>query len=343
MTACTGSGGSAGSGPGDDRVGVLLPDVTAGQRWAKDASYFRQAFGSLGVKVEVQGAGGDPATFTRIGDEMIRSGVKVLIVANIDPASGKAVLDRAGRELIPTIDYDRFTVNGGADYYVSFNDERVGELQGYGLSKCVREKRLAKPIVAELNGSPADGNATFQKSGYDWLLQSRFDTEEWRQGPDQFVPGWDAGQARQVFQEMLRQQPKIGAVMAASDDIAGAVIEVLRATKRNGTVPVTGQGATVRGLRNVLAGDQCLTIYKPLKPEAYTAASLAAKIVKGEKPEMGGTIQDPESGVTVPFADISPVAIEAGQVKDVVGEGFVTKEELCVGPYASLCKKYGVE
>jgi D-xylose transport system substrate-binding protein len=341
--ACSDSNLPGGGGPEEARVGVILPDSSSSQRWVKDATYFKEAFASLGVRVEIQNAGGDPAVFTRIGDEMIDSGVQVLMIANVDSLSGKAVLNRAEAKKIPTIDYDRFTLGGGADYYVSFNDERIGELQGYGLSKCLRSSKAVNPMVAELNGSPQDGNATFLKNGYDWLLQTRFDAGDWRKGPDQFVPGGTAEQGRQVFEQMLRQQPRIDAVLAANDDIAGAVIGILKKDGRNGKVPVTGQGATVEGLRNVLSGDQCLTIFKQLKPEAYTAAGLAAKVFKGEQARVSGTIQDPESGATVPFADIPPVSIEADQVKDVVADGFVTKKDLCAGPYAALCAKYGVK
>ncbi|WP_239163100.1 sugar ABC transporter substrate-binding protein [Paractinoplanes rishiriensis] len=342
LAAC-GSDESGDGGPSNPRVGLILPDAKSSQRWAKEPRYFRAAFAALGVPVEIQNAGGDPANFVRIGEEMINNGVKVLIIANLDSISGKAVLNRAAENDIPTIDYDRLTLNGGADYYVSFDNERIGELQGYGLTKCLRVNNAVNPMVASLNGSPTDGNATILKEGYDFVLQSRFDNGEYRRGPDQFVPDWDAAQAQQVFEQMFKQQPKINAVLAANDDIAGAVIKVLKKNKLNGKVPVTGQDATLEGLRNVLSGDQCLTIYKRVEPEAYTAASLAAKLFKGETPKVGAKLQDPESGEFIPFASIPPVPIEAEQVKDVVAEGVISKKELCTGVYVALCKEYGVE
>jgi D-xylose transport system substrate-binding protein len=344
LTACGDSDEPGGAdGSNNPRVGVLLPDSKSSQRWAKDTKYFRAAFGALGIPVDIQNAGGDPATFMRLGDKMINSGVEVLIIANVDALSGKVVLDKAGTEKIPTIDYDRLTLGGGADYYVSFDNERIGQLQGYGLTRCIRLKKAVTPMVAELNGSPTDGNAAVLKDGYDWVLQSRYDNGDYRKGPDQFVPDWDGDQARVVFEQMLRQQPGIGAVLAANDDIADAVIEVLKKNKLNGKVPVTGQDATVEGLRNVLSGDQCLTIYKRLEPEAYTAAGLAGKLFKGETPKVSAELQDPETGAFIPFAAIPPVSIEAAQVKDVVAEGFVTQKELCAGDYLALCERYGVE
>jgi D-xylose transport system substrate-binding protein len=342
LAACSDSDGGS-NDSGGAQIGVILPDSKSSQRWAKDATYFREAFAALKVPALVQAAGGDPERFVAIGDEMINSGVKVLIIANLDSLSGKAVLDRAGAEGIKTIDYDRLTLNGGADYYVSFDNERIGELQGYGLTKCLRLRNAVNPMVAELNGAPSDGNAIFLKNGYDFVLQGQYDSGAFRKGPDQFVPDWTAEQGRQVFEQMLKQQPKIDAVVAANDDIAGAVIDVLKKNKLNGRVPVTGQDATVEGLRNVLAGDQCLTIYKRYRSEAYTAASLGAKLYRGETPKVGGELKDPESGEFIPFADIPPVPIEAEQVKDVVAEGFVSKEELCEGDYQALCARYEVE
>jgi D-xylose transport system substrate-binding protein len=340
VAAC-GDSDKPGEGSGQARIGVILPDDTG--RWAKDATYFKEAFTSLGVRFQIENAGGNPLKFVSIGDDMIDGGVQVLVVANLESISGKTVLDRAKAKKILTVDYDRLTLNGGADYVVSFDNERIGELQGYGLTKCLRLQNAVSPMVAELNGSPTDGNATFLKEGYDFVLQSKYDSGEYRKGPDQFVENWTAEDARVVFEQMLKQQPKIGAVLAANDDIAGAVISVLKKNGRIGRVPVTGQDATLEGLRNVLSGDQCLTIYKRVKSEAYTAAALAAKLFRGDRPQVGGELQDPESGAYIPFASIPPVPIEAEQVKDVVAEGLVTKAELCKGAYAALCKQYEVE
>jgi D-xylose transport system substrate-binding protein len=339
MAAC-GDSDKSGS-ESDARIGVIFPEDSA--RWKKDETYFSEAFASLRVPFRMENARGVPSEFVSLGNKLIDSGVRVLVVANLDSPSGKAVLDRARAEKILTIDYDRLTVNGGADYVVSFDNERIGELQGYGLTKCLRLRNAVSPMVAELNGSPTDGNATFLKEGYDFVLGSKFDSGEYRKGPDQFVPNWTARDGRIIFEQMLKQQSNIGAVLAANDDIAGAVIAVLKKYKMNGRVPVTGQDATVEGLRNVLAGDQCLTIYKRVKSEAYTAAALAAKLFRGDRPPVGGELQDPESGAYLPFASIPPVAIEAEQVKDVVAEGLVTKEELCIDAYAALCKKYEVQ
>jgi D-xylose transport system substrate-binding protein len=353
VTACddTDSSSDAGSGSGSTggksgkaRVGVILPDTKSSQRWGTDDPKFLQAaFDAAGVPVEIKNAEGDRTSFQNIGDDMINSGVKVLIIANLDSDTGKAVLDKAKAKKIPTIDYDRLTLNGGANYYVSFDNVRVGELQAYGLMNCLRELKAKNPVVAELNGSPTDNNATLFKNGYDAQLGPKYDNAEFTKGPDQSVPDWDNEEGGKIFEQMLQQQPKISGVLAANDGLAGAVIKVLRKKGLAGKVPVTGQDATVEGLQNVLSGEQCVTIYKRIKPEADTAAGLAVQLFKGQKPAVPDQLKDPESGAYVPFAKLPPLSIDITKVKDVVADGFVTKKQLCTPKYAELCDRYGVK
>jgi D-xylose transport system substrate-binding protein len=350
MTGCddadqgsdAGSGGTT-TGSGDARIGVILPDTKSSQRWkVDDPKYLKEAFDAAGIKAEIKNAEGDKEAFKRIGNEMIDSGVKVLIIASLDSVSGKAVLDRARAEKIPTIDYDRLTLNGGADYYVSFDNKKVGELQAYGLQDCLRVANANNPIVAQLNGSPTDNNASQFKGGSDGILQLKYDAAQYQKGPEQWVPDWDNEEAGVIFEQMLQQQPKIKGVLAANDGIGNAVIEVLRKKKLAGKIPVTGQDATLQGLQNILTGEQCMTVYKQIQPEAQAAANLAIKLFKGERPEAPGRIQDPESGAQVPFVSLTPQKVTRANISDVVRDGFVDKAELCKGKYAPLCVRFQV-
>ena len=242
MTACDDSGnaddsssGSSNAGSGssrkDPRVGVILPDTESSNRWRdEDPKYLKAAFEASKVSYEIQNAQGDRAKFQQIADGMLNSGVKVLIIANLDSASGKAVLAKAREKKVATIDYDRLTLNGGADYYVSFDNVKVGELQAYGLSKCLETKGARNPIVAQLNGSPSDNNATLFKQGYDGLLDQKYDTAAFTKGPDQWVPDWDNDEAGKIFEQMLKQTPQIGGVLAANDGIGNAVIKCCAST-----------------------------------------------------------------------------------------------------------------
>ena len=352
LTACTngnaggtdGNGGGANAGASQAKIGIILPDTTSAQRWNDDdPRYLKQTFDAADVAVDIQNAQGSKARFAQIADRMIKGGVKVLMIVNLDSASGAAVLAKARSAGVKTIDYDRLTLGGGADYYVSFDNERVGELQGYGMVKCLTARNPKDPVVAELNGSPDDHNATLFKQGYDSVLQERYDTAEYTKGPDQWTPDWSTDQARDIFSQMLGQRPDIGGVVAANDALASTVIDVLRKRQLNGKVVVTGQDATIQGLQNILLGDQCMTVYKPVEPEAQAAANLAISLFRGQPMPVLGRIKDPESGKYLPYMTLQPRAIDSKSIKGLVDDGFVTLDELCGGSFAALCRKYEIE
>ncbi|WP_305782999.1 sugar ABC transporter substrate-binding protein [Symbioplanes lichenis] len=352
VSACTtaddDSGGAAprarAGAPGTGKVGVILPDTTTSQRWGSDDPKLLQAaFDAEDVPVDIRNAQGDKEEFGRIADSMIESGARVLMIANLDSASGSAVLERARAAGVKTIDYDRLTLNGGADYYVSFDNEAVGRQQGDGLIRCLRERRIADPMVAYLNGSPTDNNATLFKKGYNEVIQPLFDDGKMLKGPDQDVDDWKEEAAVTIFQEMWTQtQGEIDGVLAANDTLGAAAIAELKKTKRNGFVPVTGQDATVQGLQNVLSGDQCMTVYKPIKQEADAAAKLAISLYQGVTAAAKDRVKDVESGAYVPAVLLQPRAIFKADVGSVIADGFVERDAVCTGRFAPLCEANGI-
>ncbi|WP_182874261.1 sugar ABC transporter substrate-binding protein [Microbispora sp. H10670] len=355
LTACGGesgdtsaqSGSSAAPSAADNakagKIGVILPDSKSSARWeTADRKYLEEAFKTAGVQYDIQNAQGDKSAFQTIADQMITNGATVLMIVNLDSGTGKAVLDKAKSQGVATIDYDRLTLGGSAAYYVSFDNNKVGQLQGEGLVKCLTDKKADKPIIAELNGSPTDNNATLFKEGYDSVLKPKYDSGDYKKGPDQSVPDWDNTQAGTIFEQMLTQEPKIAGVLSANDGLGNAAISVLKKQNLNGKVPVTGQDATVQGLQNILAGDQCMTVYKAIKKEADAASQLAIGLAKGEQPSVSGSVKDPEGNRDVPSVLLDPQAIYFDNVKDVVADGFVTKDELCTGDFADKCKEAGI-
>ena len=336
--------GSNGGGSSVGKVGVILPDTQSSARWeTADAKYLKEAFDAAGVQADIQNAQNDKTNFQTIADGMISSGVKVLMIVNLDSGTGKAVLDKAKAAGIATIDYDRLTLNGGADYYVSFDNVKVGELQGQGLVDCLKAKNVTKPLIAELNGSPTDNNATLFKQGYDSVLKPLYDSGQFIKGPDQSVDGWDNAKAGTIFEQMLTEKKDIKGVLAANDGLGNAAISILKKNKLNGQVPVTGQDATTQGLQNILVGDQCMTVYKAIKQEADAASKLAVAIAKGQKPDSAtGTVTDPESKKTVASVLLTPKTITKDNVKDVIADGFVTKDELCTAAFAKACTDAGI-
>ena len=347
LAACGGNddngGGSASGGGGKTpKIGVILPDTKSSARWeTADKPLLEQAFKAAGVESDIQNAQGDKTQFQTIADQMITGGANVLMITNLDSGTGKAVLDKAKSQGVATIDYDRLTLNGGAQYYVSFDNVAVGTLQGEGLAKCLEAKGKNNANIVYLNGSPTDNNATLFKQGYDGVLSKM---AQYKKVADQSVPDWDNQQAGTIFEQMYtKEKGKIDGVLAANDGLGNAAIAILKKNNANGEVPVTGQDATVQGLQNILAGDQCMTVYKAVKQEADAAAKLAVGLAKGEQQTAPDTIKDPESGRAVPSVLLQPVAITIDNINDVVKDGFVTKEQLCTGPYAAKCTQAGVE
>ena len=337
-----GGGGTSGGGGKTPKIGVILPDTKSSARWeTADKKYLEDAFKAAGVKYTIQNAQGDKTQFQTIADQMITNGANVLMIVNLDSGTGKAVLDKAKSQGVATIDYDRLTLNGGAQYYVSFDNVAVGTLQGEGLAKCLEAKGKKTANIVYLNGSPTDNNATLFKQGYDGVLSKM---SQYKKVADQSVPDWDNQQAGTIFEQMYTQQKgKIDGVLAANDGLGNAAIAILKKNSANGEIPVTGQDATVQGLQNILNGDQCMTVYKAVKKEADAASKLAIGLAKGEQQTAPDTIKDPESGKDVPSVLLQPVAITKDNVNDVVADGYVTKAELCAGSFASKCAAAGVK
>ncbi|RKE17242.1 sugar ABC transporter substrate-binding protein [Streptomyces sp. TLI_171] len=346
VTACssTSSGGTASAGAKKPKIGVILPDSKSSVRWeTADRPYLAAAFKAAGVDYDIQNAEGDKQAFQTIADQMITNGVNVLVIVNLDSGTGKAVLDKAKAQGVATIDYDRLTLGGSAQYYVSFDNTQVGKLQGEGLTKCLSDMGAKNPVVAELNGSPTDNNATLFANGYNSVLDPKYASGEFTKGPNQSVPDWDNAQAQTIFEQMYTSQPNIGGVLAANDGLANSAIAVLRKNHRNGQVPITGQDATVQGLQSILAGDQCMTVYKAVKKEADAASALAVELAAGKKSQTSATVHDPTGNRDVPSVLLAPEAIFKDNVQAVVTDGYVTRAQLCTGDYEALCTKAGIK
>ncbi|GAB3999667.1 hypothetical protein GCM10029992_29120 [Glycomyces albus] len=205
-------------------------------------------------------------------------------------------------------------------------------------------RRGRHSLVAELNGSPTDNNATLFKNGYDSVLDPLYDSGEFEKGPDEWVPDWDNAQGGTIFDQMLTDTDgQIDGVLAANDGLAHAVITVLERNGLNGTVPVTGQDATLQGLQNILTGDQCMTVYKAIEEEANAAADLAVALAGGERPETETTVTDPVTGDEIPAVLLEPVAVTADNIQTVIDDGFADYAELCAGEYAALCDEAGLQ
>jgi D-xylose transport system substrate-binding protein len=339
--AATDAGSTAAAVTG--KVGVILPDSKSSVRWETfDRVYLGDAFKAAGVEFDIQNAEGDKTKMATIADQMITSGVKVLMIVNLDSESGAAIEKKAADAGVQTIDYDRLTLGGSAAAYISFDNVKVGTLQGEGLVKCLADKGVTKPSVAVLNGSPTDNNATLFASGYDAVIKPKFDAGDWTLVDDQSVPDWDNQKGGQIFEQMLTKAGgKVDGVLAANDGLGNAAIAVLK--KNNLQVPVTGQDATPEGLQNILAGDQCMTVYKAVKVQAKAAADAAIALLGGGQPATTGTVHDDQGNRDVPAVLADPVAIYKDNIKLVTDDGFVQVSDICTPALAAACTEAGLQ
>jgi D-xylose transport system substrate-binding protein len=336
------AGASSAAPAATGKVGVILPDASTSPRWeSNDRPLLTAAFQAANIQSDIQNANGDKSKFGTICDSMINENVKVLLIVNLDSNSGSACLKKAQTAGIKTIDYDRLTLGGGASYYVSFDNVQVGKLMGDGLQKCLSDEGKKTANVVLIDGDPTDNNAALFKQGYVTSLKAN---------PGIKVVGdqtgkWDATVAGTAFEQLYTQNNgKVDGVISANDTMAGGIIARLKAAKVNGKVPVTGQDASVAGLQAILAGDQCMTVYKAVKTEADAAAKLAVALIQGADASSiaNGTVKDTVLNKDVPSALETPVAIYKDSVKNVISDGFQKASDVCTAAYATACKAAGI-
>ncbi|MDT0350182.1 sugar ABC transporter substrate-binding protein [Pseudonocardia charpentierae] len=348
--AAPSSGGSAPSAAapaaGGTKVGVILPETQSSARWEGfDKPLLTAAMQAEGLDADIQNAQGDEQKFSTLADGMISSGVKVLVIASISSESGAAVAAKAKAQGIPTIDYDRLSLGGTSDYYVSFDNEKVGALQGQGLADALKAKQGAQ--VIEIAGAPTDNNATLFSDGANSVLKPLYDSGALKLVQKQPIPDWDNQVGGTTFEQILTGNGgKVDGVLAANDGLAGAVITVLTKYGLNGQVPVTGQDATPDGLQAILRGDQYMTVYKPIKQEADSTAKLAAALAKGDTAAADalatGSVDDTKGNRQVKSVLLTPQSITKDNVKTVIDEGQVKASEVCVGDLQATCQQLSI-
>ncbi len=327
-------------------VGVILPETATSSRWEGfDKPLLEKALRAEGFEADVQNAQGEVQKFTTLADGMIAKGVDVLVLAAINSEVGSAVVAKAEAAGIPTIDYDRLNLGGGSDYYVSFDNVRVGELQGEALAEALKDEKGAE--VIEIEGAPTDNNATLFHEGQRNVLQPLYDSGQLELVQSQPIDNWDNQKGGVVFEQILTSNGgKVDGVVAANDGLAGAIITVLKKNGLAGKVPVTGQDATPAGLKAILRGDQYMTVFKPIEKEAEATAKLAAVLAEGDTAAAdelaSDTVHDPEGDRDVKSVLLDPVTITKENVKTVVDAGYVPASDLCVRDMKDVCDQLGI-
>ena len=356
LTACGDDGDDATTGSGDSsssaaeeeggKVGVILPDAASSPRWENNnRPALQSAIEAAGYEAIIQNAGADVSQFSSLCDSMINQSVNVLMMVNLDSESGAACQQKATDAGIASIDYDRLTLGGSAEYYVSFDNVQVGKLMGDGLAACLDEAGKTKANIAYINGDPTDNNAALFKEGYAGALQPKIDSGDYTLVGDQ-TGKWDATEAQTTFEQIFTQNDgKVDGVISANDTMAGGIVTVLNNNNLAGEVPVTGQDASDEGLQRVIAGTQCGTVFKDVNLEAEAAAQLAIAILKddGSAEELvNGEVEDSESGEMVPSVFATPVWVTQDNINEPFDAEYTTVEKVCTADFADACAELGL-
>jgi D-xylose transport system substrate-binding protein len=321
------------------QVCVLLPDTKSSVRWVQfDAPLLKKAFAKAGVTASINNALNDPLKQKAQAQACLAAGAKVVIETSLDNGSASSIeklfTDKGGK----AIDYDRQVIGGTASVYDTFDGKAVGEAQANGILAAMKANGTYKKssTVAELWGGQTDQNAFWFKSGNDAVLNPLFKKHALKKGPQQFVPDWDANNAATIFNQMLvKTNNKIQGVIAANDNIAGAVVADLKA-KHLKPIPLSGQDTTAQGVQYILAGWQSGTVYKKVSLEANAAAAAAIALLHGQKPKTNGfrlNGKKKEPTLTLPVTWITKK-----NYKQLFTQKWLTKSEVCIGQYKKFCK-----
>jgi D-xylose transport system substrate-binding protein len=344
------------------QVGVVLPDTTSSPRWVDfDAPYLKQAFTAAGytsAEYRIDNAQGSDATQLSDATADINLGAKILIVCPLDGPTGVAIAKLAQQKGVTLIAYDRAIFEGTKTYYVSFDNEHVGELIGTGFNQCVQSWNIKSPKVFVLNGGEdTDPNAISFASGYNKVVWGQSaktvaagatNSSGMSLVGENFAPGWSATQGGTIFQQEFTAHPQINATIEANDTLANAVITVLKtAGVKPKSVPTVGQDASAQGMAWILQGYQCGSVYKAVYKEAQDSVSLATILLAGATPPsalLNGTTVDPaNSSITEPASLLTPVWVTAANMQStVVADGFDTAAQICAIAGASACSAAGI-
>ncbi|MER6954100.1 substrate-binding domain-containing protein [Streptomyces sp. NPDC000618] len=332
---------SGSSSSGDKSIGLLLPDSVTARYEKFDKPYFDAKVKALcaDCKLEYANAAADPAKQAQQVSNMVTKGVKVIVISAQDSAAIKSSIQSAVDKGVKVVAYDRLA-QGPVSAYVSFDNEKVGELQGQALLDALGAKATTASKVVMINGDDADPNAAQFKAGAHKILDGKVTIAYEQSGL------WKDTVAAQKMSAAITQlgAKNIAGVYAANDGMAGGIANTLKGAKIS-SIPLTGQDAELAAIQRIVAGTQSATVYKAYKPEAETAAELAVNLLEGKDiKSLSTTTLTSGSGDKVPSTLLTPVSVTKANIKDtVIKDGLYTVADICTAEYAAACKAAGIQ
>jgi D-xylose transport system substrate-binding protein len=341
---CGSSNKSSGGGSGG-KIALLLPETKTARYETQDRPIFEKKVKELcsSCSILYSNADQDPAKQQSQAEAALTQGAKVLVVDAVDAASAASIVTKAKAQKVPVISYDRLITKADVDYYISFDNERVGKLQGTALVDKLKKDGKTSGNLIMINGAPTDNNATLFKKG----AHSIIDSSPFKVAKEYDTPDWSPDKAQSEMEQAITAVGKnsfVG-VYAANDGTAGGAIAAMKAAGIDpSTRPTTGQDAEVAGLQRILVGEQYMTVYKAIIPEADQAAQLAVDLAQGKTPTNPPKAKVNNGTKDVPSILLTPVAVFKNNIKDtIIKDGFWKASEICTGKFASACKSAGIQ
>lgn len=304
------------------KIGMAVDDLRL-ERWQKDRDIFVRQAESLGASVFVQSANGNEETQMSQIENMINRGVDVLVIIPYNGQVLANVIAEAKQEGIKVLAYDRMINNADVDFYISFDNERVGELQAHSLVT-----RVAQGNYFLMGGSPVDNNAKLFRAGQMKVLQPLIDSGKIHIVGDQWADGWLPENALKIMENALTANNNhIDAVVASNDANAGGAIQALAAQGLAGKVAISGQDADLAAIKRIQQGTQTITVYKPIKQLATEAAEIAVQLGQGETPKSNAKLNNGLKDI--PAWLLTPIAVDNTNIAStVIADGFHRQAEL---------------
>jgi D-xylose transport system substrate-binding protein len=343
-TTDKGGGGGGGGGGGAKKIALLLPETKTTRYEAQDRPLFEAKVKALcgGCEVIYSNADQDASKQQSQAEAALTNGAKVMVLDPVDSASAGAMVAKAKAKGVPVISYDRLiTGSADVDYYISFDNEKVGQLQGTALVDKLKKDGKSGSIVM-INGAPTDNNAKLFKKG----AHSVIDPSGFKVAKEYDTPDWSPDKAQTEMEQAITAVGKDGfvGVYAANDGTGGGAIAAMKGQGiKPSTRPVTGQDAELAAVQRILTGEQYMTVYKAIKPEAEGAAQLAVDLANGKTAAAAATAKVNNGSKDVPSVLLEPVAVTKDNVKDtIVKDDFLKPADICAGAAKTACTAAGI-
>lgn len=326
------------------KIALLLPETKTARYETQDLPNFKQRLNALGFAEQnliYNNANQDAATQQQQAEAALTNGATVMVLDPVDSNAAAKIADLAKSKGVPVISYDRL-INGsdGVNYYISFDNEQVGKLQGESLLAALNKLGKTAPTIVMINGSPTDNNAILFRKGAHAVLDGQVNLAKEYDTPD-----WSPNKAQQEMEQALTAlNNQVDGVYAANDGTAGGAIAAMKAAGLNPLPPVTGQDAELAAIQRILVQEQYMTVYKAIRPEAEVAAELAFTLCQGQTPPAERfNSQVNNAKIDVPSILLKPIAVTRDNIRNtVVADEFWTVDQICTAEFAAACAAAGL-